>query len=126
MDKPVFTIDGAQFVDFAGFVDEFNRAFVQQFNEMWNGNLDAFNDYLDWLSGDYTLIWNHAEESRRNLGHSQMVDWLVGNIKTCHPDNIMAVAERIREARMGKGPTLFDWLVEIIRENHLHVELRIM
>jgi hypothetical protein len=123
--KPIVTIDGARFVDFHGFVDEFNRTYVRQFNAIWNGNLDAFNDYLDWLDGEYTLVWLNAEESGRNLGHAEMVRWLAGNIQTCHPDNIMDVATRIRDARLGLGPTLFDWLVQIIREDHPQVELRL-
>jgi hypothetical protein len=36
---------------------------------------------------------------------------------TCHPSNRPGIEDRIRRARRGQGPTLFDEIVEIIREH---------
>jgi hypothetical protein len=35
----------------------------------------------------------------------------------CHPSNRSNVQDRIRNARQGEGPTLFDEIVEIIRDH---------
>lgn len=42
-------------------VATFNRDFLHHFKVEWNGNLDAFNDYLFWPEHPYRLIvkgWN--------------------------------------------------------------------
>ena len=54
MAQTVYEIDGANFSDFAGFIDEFNRGFITDVGGDWNGNLDAFNDYLGWACLLYT------------------------------------------------------------------------
>jgi hypothetical protein len=42
----------------------------------------------------------------------------------CHPDNREIVQADLERARRGEGPTVFDWLVEIIRDNsHVRFEL---
>jgi hypothetical protein len=119
---PTYVIDGANFGDFTGFVAECNRAFVRAFGGEWGGNLDAFNDYLWWGDEEYTLVWRNAAKSRTDLGHAAMADWLEANSRVCHPTNRPSVVVRLNRARRGKGPTLFDWLVEIIRDNE-HVRL---
>src|SRR5262249_17967127 len=116
------TIDGRRFTDFEGFVAEAKEAFSGKVDWLWNGNLDAFDTLLDEVEGRYGLVWPRADLSRHCLGHQSMIRWRAGSIQRCHPDNIMAVAERLRLARLGQGPTLFDWLVEIIR-GHGQVEL---
>ena len=122
--KPVYVIDGANFSDFAGFVAECNRAFIAHFGGTWGGNLDAFNDYLYWGDPEYVIVWRNAEKSRADLGHQAMAAWLEENWGRCHPSNQADVRRRLTRARKNKGPTLFDWLVEIIRDQ-AHVELRL-
>ncbi|MBN9119225.1 MAG: barstar family protein [Planctomycetes bacterium] len=123
-DKPVYVIDGTNFGDFAGFIEECNRGFIRAFGGDWNGNLDAFNDYFYWGDGDYVLVWKNSGKSRTDLGHAAMADWLDGNSRRCHPLNVQSVLQRREAARHGHGPTFFDWLIEIIREQ-LNVELRL-
>lgn len=123
MEGPNFEIDGERFDDFAGFIVEFNRGFVSQVGGNWKGNLDAFNDYLSWGDDRSTIRWLSSEKSRMDLGHDAMVEWLSGNLLRCHPTNRSSVQARLKNAENGLGPTLFEWLVEIIRENTEYVDL---
>jgi hypothetical protein len=65
--KPIYVIDGANFSDFAGFVEECNRGFIRHFGGQWNGNLNAFNDYFSWGDDEYVLVWKNVEKSRREI-----------------------------------------------------------
>jgi hypothetical protein len=123
-EKPVYVIDAANFDTFAGFVEECNRVFIRSFTGEWHGSLDAFNDYLWWGEGEYVIVWKGAEKSRRELGHPAMAGWLTANADRCHPSNVPGVLRRREQALAGQGPTLFDTLVEIIREQE-QVELRL-
>ena len=123
-EKPIYTIDGANFGDFAEFIEECNRVFIRAFGGEWSGNLDAFNDYFNWGDGDYILVWKNSEKSRVDLGYPAMADWLERNSQRCHPSNVQSVLQRLSMARHQRGPTLFDWLLEIIREQP-NVELRL-
>lgn len=120
-------IDGQNFTNFAEFADEFNRVFAD-IGADWQGNLDAFSDYLDWptqeMGGGYVLIWRHSTVSRRSLGYSAAIFWLQERVQNCHPTNVIHFTRRLREAEQQQGPTLFDDLVGIIRE-HQQIELRL-
>ena len=122
-----YAIDGQNFANFAELAEEFNRAFADIGAE-WDGNLDAFNDYLDWptfeTGSEYVLIWRHSAASSRCLGHSALVSWLKERVQNCHPTNVTRMTKRLREAEQQQGPTLFDDLVSIIRE-HQQIELRL-
>ncbi|PHS11627.1 MAG: barnase inhibitor [Blastopirellula sp.] len=121
--QKVFEIDGASFNDFAGFIDEFNRGYVAHVDGDWKGNLDAFNDYLCWHEERYFLRWRNSNKSQSDLGYAAMANWLKNNITQCHPSNRLSVEKRLKAAQEHQGPTLFDWLVEIIQENQEWVEL---
>ena len=41
----------------------------------------------------------------------------LGALPPFEPTNRRAVAAQLRDAKEGKGPTVFDWLVEIIRSH---------
>jgi hypothetical protein len=122
MEKLTITIDGQKFADFESFVRIAAEALSEHGDPWWNGNLDALDEILDSVPGTYRIVWERSDFSRHCLGHAAMVNWLIANLKYCHPSNVLAVAERLRKARLEEGPTLFDWLVEIIRE-HKQIEL---
>src|ERR1700733_9809290 len=117
---PVLVIDGANFSDFDGFAREFSRLLC---NYSWRGNLDAFNDLLrggfGTPEGGWILRWLNSDLSRSALGYEAAVVRLERILLTCHPSNRPNVADRIRLARSSHGPTLFDEIVEIIREHGL-------
>jgi hypothetical protein len=57
---------------------------------------------------------NH-DTSRERLGYPETVRQLQRRLRECHPTNRDAVAADLARARARSGPTVFDWLVEIIR-----------
>jgi hypothetical protein len=83
-----------------------------------------FNDYPWWGGGEYALVWRNSDKSRIDLGHQAMAAWLEENSRRCHVLNRPSVLQRLNRAQRKQGPTLFDWLVEIIHGNE-HVELRL-
>jgi hypothetical protein len=115
---PVLIIDGAAFCDLDGFTREFSRLLE---NYTWQGNLDAFNDLLRGGFGTpdngWVLRWLDSGLSRSALGYEATTQRLERLLLTCHPSNRPSIEGRIRRARLGQGPTLFDEIVEIIREH---------
>jgi hypothetical protein len=86
--KPSYTIDGLACCDFASAVSEFNRVFGRWWGDSyWDGNLDVFNDIIDWPNdyGSYTLIWSESESARAHLGHQAMTGWLRSKLDECVP-----------------------------------------
>lgn len=122
MTPPVLVLDGAAFTDLDGFAREFSRLLT---GHTWHGNLDAFNDILrgglGTPAGSWVLRWVNSAASRAALGYPATVHRLSG---LAHPDQ-----DRLRAAERGEGPTLFDELVEIIRDHAadgVRLELRLM
>ncbi|MFE4970830.1 barstar family protein [Kitasatospora sp. NPDC056651] len=86
-------------------------------------NLDAFADCLSGgygtpEDGDWVIEWRHHRVSRRNLGYPETVRQLELRLARAHPTNRAHVAAELDAARAGRGPTVFDWLVRIIEEEH--------
>lgn len=84
-------------------------------------NLDAFADCLSGGfgtpdDGDYRIEWRDHEISRQALGHQETARQLELRLARCHPANRPGVAAELQAAREGRGPTVFDWLVEIFDE----------
>jgi hypothetical protein len=117
-DLPVLVIDGANLSDFDGFAREFSRLLC---NYTWRGNLDAFNDLLRGGFGTpengWVLRWLNSETSRAALGYEETTRRLERLLLTCHPSNRSNIEARISSARHSEGPTLFDEIVEIIRDH---------
>jgi len=118
-----FTIDGRGVRSFDDFVEATNVGFIQQISGKWNGNLDAFNDYLSWPEDEeYEIQLVHAAECARSLEHAAQATWLRQHLGTCHPSNVPDIQSRLAQAEAGQGQTLFDILKEIIADNP-HVRL---
>jgi len=88
-------------------------------------NLDALNDILSWPDEAYTLVWKNSSLSRQLLGHDSIANKLEQLLQTCHPSNVLEITERLGKAKKGEGPTMFDWLIEIINENKPFVRLQL-
>jgi hypothetical protein len=119
MGKAVYEFDGRDFStldDFFGVVD---RVLVP--GAGWGHNLDAFNDVLrggfGTPAGGFVLRWTSADESRERLGYPETVRQLKRRLERCHPSNRAAVAADLARAEARTGPTVFDWLVGIIRDH---------
>lgn len=124
--KNEYKIDGEVFGDFQGFVTHFNAAVFKE--DCWHGNLDAFNDILNGGFGTpaegFVLSWHNSEKSRKDLGYGATVQWLEDVIKKCHPSNVSDMQKRLADARKNQGVTLFEVIIEIIRD-HEDIELKL-
>ncbi len=92
-------------------------------------SLDAFTDCLAGGfgtpdDGGYTIRWQNSKASQMALGYPETVHQLTLRLGRCHPENRAAVSEEVERVRRGEGPTVFDWLVEIMREAE-DVELKL-
>jgi RNAse (barnase) inhibitor barstar len=92
-------------------------------------NLDAFGDCLSGGFGtpegdDFCFVWENADAARVQLGYEETARQLRMRLKRCHPTNRESVARELAEAEAGRGPTVFDWLVQIFDERGHPVELR--
>ncbi|MDR2213054.1 MAG: hypothetical protein LBE21_05445 [Pseudomonadales bacterium] len=43
-----YQIDCRQIRSYGDFIEACNKGFIESLGGKWNGNLDAFNDYLSW------------------------------------------------------------------------------
>jgi hypothetical protein len=117
---PVRTLNGEAFDDFAGFCLEFSRSVLGGAHE-WRGNLDALNDILRGSFGTpdapWVLRWRSVAHSRRVLGWDATRRWLTERMQRCRPSNAPSLAEELRDAEAGRGETLFDMILTIIRDH---------
>ena len=69
-DKPTYRLDGAAFEDLEGFYDEVESELTG--GVPWGRSLAALDDLLrgecDPLPGEFRIIWEHSDLSRRRLG----------------------------------------------------------
>jgi len=112
-------LDGLRITTLEQFYDEVSRTLIP--HAPWGRNLDAFNDILRGGFGTpdqgFDLVWRHHATAREHLGHRETARQLERRLARCHPLNREGVAEDLARARAGEGPTVFDWLIEIIREH---------
>jgi RNAse (barnase) inhibitor barstar len=117
-------VDGKQFTTLSEAAEEFTRAL--NLTPPWNGDLDAFDDYLYGGMGTpdapFGLVWRHSDLSKQRLGYPETIRWFEDHLKTCHASNVASMQQRLEEARQLRGPTLFDWLLEIFQK-HPDIEL---
>lgn len=113
-----FTIDARKVRSFDDFVNAANADFIKQVGGNWNGNLDAFNDYLSWPDEpEYELEVLGAADCARHLGHAAQATWLRDHLEMCHPSNRPDFQARLALAEAQRGETLFDVLKGIIAAN---------
>ena len=117
--KVTYEIDGERFSTLDGFYEEISRVLVPGAN--WGCNLDAFNDILRGGFGTpesgFILRWTNSRLSHERLGYSETVRQLERRLQRCHPSNRVGVAAELDAGRKGIGSTVFDWLVDIVRDH---------
>jgi RNAse (barnase) inhibitor barstar len=116
-----YVLDGSQITT----LEDFWRVVGESIGDdgYFGRNLDAFADCLRGgygtpEDGDYVIEWREHEASRRHLGHPETARQLEIRLARCHPTNRPSVSAELAQARAGRGPTVFDWLVEIIEDEH--------
>lgn len=114
-----YLLDGTEIISLETFFDQISERLIP--DAYWGRGLDAFDDILRGGFGTpedgFTLRWVHSEVSRENLGYQETVRQLENRLERCHPANREIVRADLNKARQSKGPTVFDWLVEIIRDH---------
>lgn len=122
--KRVYEIDANNFSTLEGFYDEFGAKVLD--NAGWGKNLDAFDDVLyggfNTPEDGFILVWNGSEKSKLDLGYSETARQLALRLKKCHPTNRESVREKLEAAKRNEGATVFEWVVEIIKD-HNDIEL---
>lgn len=114
----VYVLDGRRIGTLEDFWREIGEA-VNGPEGYFGGNLDALNDCLRGGFGtpdddDFRFEWYDHARSRERLGHAETARQLELRLTRCHPANRERVAGELAAARRGEGPTVFDWLIEIM------------
>ena len=113
----MYEIDGARFSTLEEFFDEISRVLIP--GAQWGHGLNSFNDILRGGFGTpddgYILVWKNSDLSRDRLGYSETVRQLSRNLKNSQPWYRQSIEIDLNQAMNRMGPTVFDWLVEIIR-----------
>lgn len=115
----IYEIDGRRFSTLDGFYTEVSIYIIP--DVFWGHNLDAFNDILrggfGTPPGGFTIRWLHHRRSMDRLGYPGTVRYLESVLESCHPESRSYVMQLLVDARAGRGRTIFDWLIEIIRRH---------
>ena len=121
--KKVYNIDGQNFSTLEEFYEEFGKEVL---SANWGHNLDAFNDVLRGGFGTpdegFVLVWKNSNVSQKRLGYPETLKQLRLRFERCHPSNRDSVKKDLEKAEKNEGPTVFDWLVEII-QSHDNIKL---
>jgi RNAse (barnase) inhibitor barstar len=119
VEKAVYEIDGRDFATLGEFFGVVSRVLIPAAE--WGHNLSAFDDILygefGTPEGGFVLRWKNASVSRERLGYPETVRQLELRLTRATGAARRCVAEDLEQARQGIGPTVFDWLVDII-ESH--------
>ena len=122
--KPEYVLDGRRTTTLAAFYAEVGQVLLA--GQPWGENFDALHAVLH---GDYgrlpetfRLVWQDAKVAQVALGYPETVHQLTQRLRDCHPTVLIKTAWALRAALREQGPTVYDWLVELIGQ-HPNVEL---
>lgn len=114
-----YLLDGDRFSTLEEFYSEICRVLTP--GVLWCRDLDGFNDMLRGGYGTpregFRIQWINSDRSREVLGYSETIRQLEKRYERCHWTNYPKVENELEEAKTFQGPTVFDWLVGIIREH---------
>ncbi|WP_194385296.1 ribonuclease inhibitor [Chryseobacterium indologenes] len=123
----MIVIHGGHFSSLGGFYEEVSKVLMKDTD--WNvGTLDGFDDILYGGFGvfenheEIEIVWKESEKSKQELGFCATREFYENKIKQGKPFNIKLIQQKLDDLISGKGPTLFDILVEII-ESHTNINL---
>ncbi len=122
-------IDGNNFSSLAEFYDEVEAKLTKNLDWRIGRNLDAFNDVLRGGFGQFkyeekiNLVWINTKKSKTDLGKNETIKYFEVKLQRCHPSNIPKVKKELANAKKGKGQTLYQILIEIIK-GHEHINFK--
>ncbi|MFF2328025.1 MULTISPECIES: barstar family protein [unclassified Streptomyces] len=76
--------------------------------------------------GDFVFEWRDHARSAQTLGHEETARYLRQGLSRAHPTNRPSFQRRLDEALAGRGPTLFDLLVDTLRSGTSPGTLRLL
>jgi RNAse (barnase) inhibitor barstar len=122
--KPEYVLDGRRTITLTAFYAEVSQVLLS--GQPWGENLDALHAVLrgnyGFLPETFRLVWRDAKVAQAALGYPETVHQLKQRLRDCHPTILIKTAWALRAALQEQGPTVYDWLVELIGE-HPNVEL---
>jgi len=115
----VTSINGSHFSDLEGFYNEVSELFMK--DEDWIvRTLDGFDDILYGVDSDIT--WKDSEKSKKDLGFDLTKEFYENKIRIGKPFNVELIQQKLDDLIDGKGQTLFEILVEILKA-HQNINL---
>lgn len=122
--KSEYVLDGRRTTTLKAFYAEISQVLLA--GQAWSETLDDLDQILRGSYGPvpatFRLIWAHAEIARSALGYPETIDHLMQRLRDCHPTVLIKTAWALRSALREQGPTVYDWLVELMGK-HPNVEL---
>ncbi|MGW3658551.1 barstar family protein [Streptomyces sp. NPDC005151] len=125
-----YVIDGSEVTGLERFWQVIGEA-VNGPGGYFGRNFDAFADCLGGGmgtpdDGDFVFEWRDHALSAQALGHEETARYLRQSLSRVHPTNRPAVQRRLDDALAGRGPTLFDLLVDALTSGTAPGTLRLM
>jgi RNAse (barnase) inhibitor barstar len=134
-----YEIDGDRFSTLEEFYEEIGRILIPGLS--WGHNLNALRDILSWVEeeeppdNEFVLRWKNHDLSRQRLGYPYTVRQLEKSLDATVRHNarggpidlsvnLPLIQLELDRARAGEGPTVFDWIVEVLNSSgYVHLEL---
>ncbi|MFJ7253894.1 barstar family protein [Streptomyces sp. NPDC098085] len=124
-----YVIDGSRVTGLEQFWNVIGEA-VNGPGGYFGRNFDALADCLSGGMGapddDFVFEWRDHALSAQALGHAETARYLRQSLDRVHPTNRPAVRRRLDDALAGRGPTLFDLLVETLTDGTPPGRLRLL
>ena len=123
----MIVIHGGHFSSLGGFYEEASRVLMKDLD--WKvGTLDGFDDILYGGFGviegkeEIEIIWKESQKSKEDLGFKATREFYENKIRQGKPFNTELIQQKLNELIEGKGQTLFEILIEIIK-SHTNITL---
>lgn len=116
-----YEIDGARFSTLEGFFEEVSTVLIPGVE--WGRNENALLDVLRGGFGTppdgFTILWRNHRLSRQRLGYPETARQLEAGLRHCLPESRDNLRRMLQQAHAREGPTVFDSLIEIIRNEEV-------
>lgn len=123
----MIVINGGHFSNLSEFYEEVSHVLMKDVG--WKvGTLDGFDDILYGGFGvfetheEIEFLWKESQQSKEDLGFNATRKFYERKINQRELFNVELIQQKLDELMEGKGPTLFDILIEII-ESHKNITL---
>ncbi|WP_110011079.1 ribonuclease inhibitor [Chryseobacterium sp. AG844] len=126
--RKMIVIHGGHFSSLGGFYEEASNVLMKDTD--WKvGTLDGFDDILYGGFGviegkeEIEIIWKESEKSKEDFGFNATREFYENKIRQGKPFNTELIQQKLNELTEGKGQTLFEILIEIIK---LHTNITLI